>query len=157
MLRGRSGYVLWIMCSLFATGCDPVRTTSQPVRLRVVDSASGQPVVGAHVSLKDDRETAEALSPDDWHQPPWFSDVTDKRGEADIDVKYTALDRTRGSRPPSGRDWVTGIRFLVRVKQSQQPEEELSVVMNLGASVKGKSYTVTVIDIQEPRYVRTDE
>jgi hypothetical protein len=43
--------------------------------------------------------------------------------------------------------------YLVRVEEGDQPEEELSVVIKPGASVEGKAYTVTVVDIQEPRYV----
>jgi hypothetical protein len=52
----RLSHALWcLICCLFAVGCplgDPVRTTSQLVRLRVVDSATGTYVVYADVSLK---------------------------------------------------------------------------------------------------------
>lgn len=174
MLRRRLGHVLWIICSLSVAGCDPVRTTLQPVRLRVVDSASGQPVPGAQVSLKYDFETAEPLSEEtgdtrfsaeEWHQDkrkfwdefPWFSGVTDKNGQATINAEYTGIDRTWGSKPPSWADRVTGKPFLVKVEAGAVPEEELTVPMKRGASVKGKVYTVTVIDIQEPRYVPTRE
>ena len=65
--EGRYGYAmpptqtlrgLLFACGLFVAGCDPVRTTLKPVRLEVVDSASGQPVVGAQVSLAFDEAAA---------------------------------------------------------------------------------------------------
>jgi len=90
-----------------------------------------------------------------WEQDPWFRGVTDEDGQAGIEVEYTALDRSRGSTPPAERDFVTGQPYLVRVNQDQTPEEKLSVLMNPGVSVKGKSFTVTVIHIQQPRYVET--
>jgi len=135
----------------------------------VVDSASGKPVAYADVSLKYDFETAEPLSketrqpPEEWHkhmrefweQFPWFRSGTDKDGQAEIEVEYTGLDRSRGDKPPADGDEVTGQPYLVRVKQDQTPEEESSVLMKPGVPVKGKSFTVTVIDIQAPRYVET--
>jgi len=75
--RRWSHMLFFMICCLFAVGChlgDPVRTTSQPVRLRVVDSASGKPVAYADVSLKYDFETAQPLSketrqpPEEWHK-----------------------------------------------------------------------------------------
>jgi hypothetical protein len=65
------------------------------------------------------------------------------------------LDRSRGDKPPAGRDEITDQPYLVWVKKEQTPEEESSVLMKPGESVKGKSFTVTVIDIQAPRYVET--
>jgi hypothetical protein len=41
------------------------------------------------------------------------------------------------------------------VEKDRTPEEESSVLMKPGVSVKGKSFTVTVIQIQQPRYVET--
>ena len=169
MLRRRWGYVLWIICSVFAIGCDPVRTTWQTFRLRVVDSASGNPVAGASVRVKYDFERAEplfqeTLKPPEvrheerrkfWEQFPWSSGVTDKDGRAEIGIKRTALDRTSGSKPLANRDTVTGKPYLVKVTQGEVPEEKSSVLMKPGESVKGKSYTITVIDIQQPRYVET--
>ena len=164
------------MCSLSLVGCDPVRTTSQLVGLQVVDSASGQPVVGAQVSLKYDFDTAEPASkktfeaysdetdvaPEVWHehkrkvweQRPWLRGVTNKDGEADFEVEYTEVDRSRGAKPPARRDRVTGRPFLVKVNAGEMPEEEMTVLMKPGESVKGKSFSVSVIDIQPPRYVK---
>ncbi len=170
MLHRRWRYVLGIIfSSLFVVGCDPVRTTLQPIRLKVVDSASGKPVAGAQVLLKYDFETAQPLPnetdqpAEEWHkhkreiweQQSWIRGITDKDGQTDIAVKYTVIDRSRGSNPPAWRDWVTDKPFLIRVKESQSPEEESSLLMKPGESMKGKSYTVTVIEIQEPRYVET--
>ncbi|MDY0170083.1 MAG: hypothetical protein RBS80_26300 [Thermoguttaceae bacterium] len=144
-----------------------MRSTSQLVRLQVVDSASGQPVVGAQVSLAFDEAAARPLSketeltPQEWkkrieaYQRPGFRGVTNKQGQAEIDAKFTLLDRTSGSKPPSGKDFVTGHPYLIKVKAGEVPEEETSLVMKIGASVKGKSFAVTVLDIQSPRYVET--
>ncbi|MHB9081560.1 MAG: hypothetical protein ACYC3X_29170 [Pirellulaceae bacterium] len=144
-----------------------MRTTLQPVRLEVVDSASGEPVVGAQVSLAFDEAAARPLSkemeltPEEWkkrieaYQRPGFRGVTNKQGQADIDAEFTSLDRTSGSTPPSGKDFVTGQPYLIKVKAGEVPEEQMSLVMKPGASVKKKSFTVTVLDIHEPRYVET--
>jgi hypothetical protein len=109
--------VLLITCTLLAVGCDPVRTTSQTVSLRVSKTTSGEAVGNAQVSVKYDYETAEPLSketrqrPKEWHQhmrevwdgSPWFEAVTDKQGAATLNVVYTGIDRTWGSTPPAER------------------------------------------------------
>jgi hypothetical protein len=161
--------VLLTGCTLLAVGCDPVRTTSQTISLRVSKTTSGEAVGNVQVSLKYDFETAEPLSketrqpPKEWHEHmrkfwdefPWFSGVTDKHGEAAIDVVYTGIDRTWGSTPPAESDGVTGKPFLVRLKEEKSPEEQVSVLMKPGEILKGKIYTVTVIKIQSPHYVPT--
>jgi hypothetical protein len=165
----RLGYVLWIISSLFVTGCDPVRTTSQTLHLRVTDSASGNPVADATVRMKYDFErwfplSQETLKPPEWwHEDrrkfweefPWSLGVTDKDGRAEIEIKHTKLDRTWGAKPPASRDTITGKPYLIGLAKGEAPEEELSVLMKPGESVKGKSFTATVIDIQQPRYVET--
>jgi hypothetical protein len=87
-----------LISCLFAAGCplgDPVRTTSQLVRLRVADSQSGEPAAFVDVSLKVDFDTAFPLSeetlqpPKEWHQhkrefwksSPWFRGATDQGQE----------------------------------------------------------------------------
>lgn len=161
-----------VICCLLAAGCDPCRTSSQVVRLQIVDSPSGQPLEGKKVSLKYDYFTAaellppkhmeQVMSPEEWDEhmyrdaldgSVWHVSSTDGHGQADFDVEVISIDRTRGSKPPSWRNFVTGAPYLVRVEEGLLPEEELTVVMQPGASVKGKAYAVTVIDIQEPRYV----
>jgi hypothetical protein len=134
----------------------------------VVSFPSGQPAVGAEVRLKNDfdREAhtyPDTDSPEAWHkhmrefwdQCPWFSDVTDKDGQAAVCIKYTALDRSWCSKPPASRDWVSGRPFLVKVKQGSMPEEELSVLMKPGESLTGKVFAVTVLEVQQPKYVPT--
>jgi len=121
----------------------------------VVDSASGKPVAYASVSLKLDDRSPRPQRDEVDVEDPWSHGVTDKDGQAEIEVEYGALDRSRGSKPPADRDWITGERYFVRVKKDQTPEEESSVLMKPGVSVKGKSFTVTVIQIQQPRYIKT--
>jgi hypothetical protein len=185
MPRRRTNYLAWIVCSLPVLGCgDPVRTTAQWVRLRVVDAALGKPVVGAEVLRKSDFEAQHPLaekkgqpplSPKEthehhrrfWEEQPWFRGTTDADGQADLVVEYTVLDRARGSTPPAWRDWVTGKPHLVRVKMVQlpgkrewtepgeSPEERVSLVMEPGRSADGRTVTVTVVEIHKP--VRRDK
>lgn len=170
MISQISRAVLWSVCIMFVLGCDPVRTTSQPVRLRVVDVHSGQPLPSVQVSLKEDFEKSRPLPPQEWDMTPdewqeyrqrnymdpqpWFSAVTGEQGEATIDVTYTSLDRTTGTKPPSWKDFVTGKPYLIKIQQRNQSSDEvLSVVMKTGESVQGNSSTVTVMHIGEPHYV----
>jgi hypothetical protein len=155
-MRGSAS--LWLICVLFAVGChlgDPVRTTSQRVRLRVVDSASGKPVAYASVSLKFDHQTPRPQRDELEVDDPWSHGVTDHDGQAEIEVEITALDRSQGSTPSPDRDCVTGQPYFVRVERDRAPDEKSSVLMKPGVSVKGKTLSVTVIEIQQPRYVDT--
>jgi len=149
-----------VVCCLLATGCDPVRTTGQLVRLQVVDSTSQQPVEDAKVSLKFDcltgaarqpKHQEEVMPPEEWDDHNlrialegyvWQVGRTDSQGQVDIDLMYTGIDKTRGPEPPPSRDDVTGLPYLIMVRGGQLPEEELSVVMKPGASVKGKAYNL---------------
>jgi len=161
--------VLTCWC-LLTTGCDPVRTTLQPVFLRVTNTISGEPVADAQVSLKyvyerpDPSAVAKYQPPDPelwhretkefWDQFPWCSGVTDEHGQADLAVKYTVLDRTIGPTPPSWRDEVTGRPYLIRLDKDRVHEEH-SLVMRPGESARGKAFTVHVLEIRQPRYVKT--
>ncbi len=155
------GILLCVLCGSLAAGCDPVRTTLQPVHLRITNSPSAQPVAGAQICLRYDYHRAVPLSqqvPSDrefWSQMPWYSGVTDNYGKADVGIKYTSLDRTIGPTPPSWTDWVSGKHYLVKVRQDQE-HEEFSLVMRPGASGQGKLFTVHILEIHEPRYVKTD-
>jgi hypothetical protein len=155
-MRGSVG--LWLICVLFAAGChlgDPVRTTAQSVRLRVVDSASGKPVAYASVSLKFDHQTPRPQRDEREVDDPWSHGITDHDGQAEIEVEISALDPSRGSTPPPDRDWVTGQPYFIKVERDRAPDEESSVLMKPGVSVKGKTLSVTVIEIQQPRHVDT--
>ena len=157
-------------CALFLfSGCDPVRTTIQSVRLQVVDANTDKPVVGVLVSLRTDYVTLRPLSNEInmtadewdrykreiWDRQPWFSAVTDAHGYANIDIRYTALDRTNGPTPPSSRDFVTGKPYVVRVGRDGPVEEQLAMPMMPGESARGKSYVVTVNAVCQPNYVNT--
>jgi len=90
-----------------------------------------------------------------WEQSEWSRGATDKHGQAELEVESTEIDRSLGSEPPAERDEVTGQPYLVRVKKDQGPEDESRILMKPGESVKGKSSTVSVIEVQAPRYVET--
>jgi hypothetical protein len=169
---------MWVIWSLFAVGCgDPVRTTVQLVSLRLVDSRSSQPIAGAQLLLKEAFEAGEprpeaGLTPEEWRHYksnwdrfPWFRGDSNEDGKASIVVEYTVRDRSKGAKLLAWRDWVTGKRFLVRVKKGQSPsvltkadespEEKVSLWMEPGESVRGRTVAVTVLEIQEPWYVET--
>lgn len=160
--------VLLVVAAVFLAGCgDPVRTTLQPVLLKVSSSVSGEPVADAHVLLKYDYERARPManekSSEVWHwhsmkefwdRSPWASGVTDNRGQVSIGVRYTVLDRTWGAKPPPWRDEVSGRPFLIKLKTAKE-EEEASLLMRPGTSVRGKTFYVEVLEIHQPYYVDT--
>jgi hypothetical protein len=96
-----------------------------------------------------------------WDQQLWFRGATDEQGNANIVIEETEGDRSRGATPRAWRDRVTGKPFIVRVKKRQKPEpgespeERASPVMDPGESAKGRTVTVTVLEIQGPWYVKT--
>ena len=154
-----------------AAGCDPVRKTSQVVHLQVSTSDSGEVVPGAEVLLKYDFERAEPLLPatgrepewydreashqfecEQWAQFPWSIGTTDNNGRADVNLEYVRIDHTRGSKPPFWRDEVSDKPYLIKVAK-EQVQEEFSLVMQPGASVEGKIFTVTILEIEEPIYI----
>lgn len=159
--------VVGILCLGGCYGCDPVKTTAQQVRLRLFDGSSRRPLAGTELLIKIDFEAAyqgnkEMVSEaeeyrqhlrEHWELQPWFPGVTNDAGEASILINYAVLDRTRGAKPPATRDWVTGQRYLVKVKPRELPEETLSLLMKPGESTKGRAFTATVVEIREPRYV----
>jgi hypothetical protein len=154
---GCLGYgVLCAIGLLVATGCgDRVRTTVQPIFLRVVDSESDRPVPNVQVCVKYDYEgnvpPAERDPEPQRAAYTWFCDTANADGEATVRVKWTMLDRSLGSRPPPGRSLV-GRAFLARL-ESGQLHEEHSVVMRPGASARGDHFVLRVVQIQDPRYI----
>ena len=153
---------LWsvAICGLSAIGCDPVRTTLQPVELRVITPSSGRAVADAKVELKafyrgvtpSLHEPTDGQWPD---RPPIHAGVTDAAGRARIAIKYTAIDRSIGNEPADWRDWVTGRKYSCRVAREGM-REVLGLTMQPGASVRGESFAVSVIEVGQPRYVPTD-
>jgi hypothetical protein len=172
MLRRRLEYLPCAVWAVFVLGCgDPVRTTDQQVCLQVLDSASREPVDGIELFLKDDFESTyprqdTSLTPENWEyhkavweRQPWFRGATDKSGKVCIVMRYTALDRSRGDKPPAWRDFVRGKPYLVRIKKpewnrpGEPSEERVSLLMEPGASAGGKTVSVTLLELQEPQYV----
>jgi hypothetical protein len=156
--------ILILALCLLTAGCDPTRTTSQTIRLRVLDSASGKPLAGARVWMKWDYRDYERSEPqrrdqirENWRQFPWSSSPTDSAGGANIHIKYTAIDGTRGPMPPPSRDWITDKPYVVRVRHGNVPDEILSLVVTPGQSVQGKSFTVVIDSIDNPFYCDTSK
>jgi hypothetical protein len=146
----------WIVLCATAAGCDPVRTTRQAVHVKVEDLASGEPLRGAQVWVKYDFESVpDPMHRQFWEEFPWRLGVTDNRGRAVIDLEYTELDRTRGTKPPVDRD-ATGKRYVFRIQEASLVEEALGIVLTRGSTVKGKRYGMSILDVQQPRYVATE-
>jgi hypothetical protein len=89
-----------------------------------------------------------------WDQFPWSYGLTDKNGEVNISFKYTNRDTSVGSKPPAWRDKVTEKPYVIKINQGQI-HEEFSMIMRPGESVCGKTFKVLVLEIQQPRYVKT--
>ena len=173
MRTPKLGMLVCAICIFLSTGCDPVRKTSQIVHLQVSNSGSGEVVAGAEVQLKYDFERAEPLPPEtgrepewydreashqfkseQWAESPWSIGTTDNNGRADVNLEYVRIDHTPRIifKPPSWRD-ESEKPYLIKVAK-EQIQEEFSLVMQPGASVQGESFTVSIIDIEEPRYVK---
>ncbi len=154
-----SGLAICCCVSALSAGCDPVRTTVQPVLLRVTASDVDSLVKNADVALKFDYDRnippTEQLPETQRPTYPWFSATTGEDGRAEILVKWTMLDRSLGSNPPAWRDQLTGKSYLVRVSKNQTHEVE-RLTMNTGASVRGDVFAVQVIEIQKPRYIQAE-
>ena len=151
-------FILFITVFLLI-GCDPVRTTSQPVLLKVQDAQTGKPITEVKVSMKYDyksnvppEEQAENEKQIPTYQ--WFSDLTDPNGIANVGIEWTMIDRTLGSNPPSWRDLVTGKYYQIELDKDQQ-QEEFSVRINPGETVKGQYFEVHILDIKKPKYIKT--
>jgi len=90
--------VLCGLCVLVATGCDPVRTTVQPILVRVTSWASDEPVPDVRVCVKYDYEhnvaAAERRPEPERPAYKWFCDTSNARGEATVLVRWTMLDRS---------------------------------------------------------------
>ena len=158
----------WMLAAMFAVGCDPVRSMQQAVTVKVIASASREPVANAQVSLRFDFATANQtkprevnLTPDEWRDHvktvsdnfPWFDAVTNTEGCCTLAVTWTGIDRTSGPMPPKDSDSVTGKPYLIRVKTTKSQIDACTVVMRRGPIVTKEPYTIIVIDIQEPRYI----
>jgi hypothetical protein len=147
-------------------GCDPVRTITHHVTVEVADE-QGLPVPNVDVAIKESWESWQTWGGEmneadkgyyrgQWASDfvPWRKGVTDAEGKAAIVIEITALDRTTGKEPPPKRDVVSNREYLVKAR-GRNLEEELRLVMKPGASVKGKVYAVSVVDIEKPRYCET--
>lgn len=149
-----------LSCTLFGAGCDPVRTTMQPVRLRVITASAGQPVAGANVQLKAPyggrSEQMRVYTDEEWLDQsifPRHSGATDELGIAEIDFTITEIDRSIG--PWNAPDRVSGAEYICRVVEGDR-KDVFRVTMDVGASVRGESFMVTIEDIGESRYVELE-
>jgi hypothetical protein len=155
-----SGVLLCGLCVLSVAGCDPVRTTLQPVHLEVTGAASSQPVAGAEVSVRwhylhDTNAPGQPFDdPQAWDELPLQSGLTDQQGHTAVAIKFTGIDRTIGPWTPSWRDWVSGRPYSIRVRTGEAVEQ-FRLVMQPGAFVRGRYFAMSVLAIERPRYVKT--
>jgi hypothetical protein len=167
MQRDKIALALLLACGLFEAGCDPVQTTSQLVKIQVVDAATRKPVPDATVSIvyaeiSGDRSAKDVRpTPQEWKNRTAggpgveFCGVTDRQGIAAIDVRYTSIDRNSGPTPPHGRNLVTAHTYLIKLADSNGHEQIGRLVMEPGASVVCKSFAANVLGIAQPQYVAT--
>ena len=143
------------------SGCDPVRTIRQSVKVTVMDD-HGLPASDVKVSMKESweswgegvAESERSYYRQEWASDfvPWYEGVTNAQGKAAIAIEETALDRTRGSEPPANRDIVSSREYVVKL-QGQNVQNAMRVVMKPGAIGIGKQYTIRIEEIEKPRYV----
>ncbi len=148
--------VICLLVAGVAGGCDATRTTSQLVDFRISDAISKQPLAATIVVMKYDYHEAE---PNSNREPYWLQEhngVTDAKGVVSLDVRFAAIDRTIGSRPPSSRDWVTNHPYIIYVGKDSH-RDEIHMRLKAGASATGKNFTLTVVAIHEPKYVKSTE
>ena len=151
---------------LIASGCDPVRTTSQRITIAVEDGR-GLPMPDAKVRIKESWESWQSWTPggfkegekafyrERWESDfvPWLEGLTNAQGKTVLESVVTALDWTKGSEPPAKRDWVSNREYIFKL-QTKDAEDELLAVMKPGTISRGKRYTVKIEAIEKPRYVR---
>lgn len=147
-----------VVCFLagLLTGCDPVRTTSQFIDLRVTDVMTEQPLIATKVEMKYDYHAAEPKSE---RTPYWlktYSGITNDRGDASVNITFGAIDRSLGSRPPTSRDWITNHPYIINIGEGGR-REEFHMVLKPGASTKGKRFMISVLAIHEPQYVQPEQ
>jgi hypothetical protein len=148
------------------SGCDPVRTITHSVTVAVVDE-KGVPAPNVNINMKESweswqtwgrgfDETEKAHYRQNWESDivPWRKGATNTQGRAVVVIEDTALDRTRGKEPPTNRDMVSNREYIIKL-QGQNVQDEVRLVMKPVASVKGKFYTLTVINIEKPRYIES--
>ena len=67
-----------------------------------------------------------------------------------------AIDQTLGKNPPSWRDWVSGQPYRLKIKKGQWLED-FDLILRPGEHVRGKHFTITVIQIQKPIYINYEK
>ena len=145
-----------LVCAAGLPGClgDPVRRTSQSVQLEVCWSETGQHVANAGIGMVYNFWFTEPQRSSNWNEEI-YPGVTDEHGQAAIDLRYTCLDRTWACEPPPWRDRVDH-PYLIGI-DACQAREILSLVLRTGASAQGELFTVNVLGIGEPRYLKCEE
>ena len=151
-----------LLTTICCVGCDPVRTTSQALRVGVVDARSQLPIDGIRVSIKEAFEPDPKFDQEDqrefWESLPWSSAVTSEKGIAKIDVVLTMLDRSRGRVPPPSRDMLTERRYLLRIGEHETDAEhpaEIEVVVGAHALVGDQK--LSILEIATPTYIATPD
>jgi len=154
-------FMISAICILVITGCDPIKTTMQYVRLDVIRQQSAQPVFGASVQLKEPyggvTERFRSLDDRQWLEStmgPLHTGITDEQGMAVVDVKIGAIDRSIGSWNPPDR--VTGSEYICKIAERGGREEIFRLNLRPGESYRGDSFIVFVADVGKPDYVQTD-
>ena len=137
-------FCIALMLALLAsqTGCDPVRTTSQTVRIEILDAENGTPISGLQVRLK----SGFGL---------WFSASTNSQGLAEISVESTMIDRSRSATP--SRNLIHGITpFDFELVASDGDAELCSMIIEAGSSKICNDYKIVIKSIDAAVYIPTN-
>lgn len=176
----RQTLILTLMLSgcMYTSGCvDRVRITRQTYHVNVIDTVTRKPASGTTIELKFDRPRWDLESPESkarppvskemqqqanefqkernayWDKLPWESAITNEYGKAAFDVESMAVDPTHGSKPPLTCDG-TGSPYFIRIKMDDGKFDVIKIQMIAGKTFSGLKYSVTVVGVDEPRYVK---
>ena len=155
-------FVLLVAGIAVLPGCDPVRTIRHSVRIAVTDE-NGLPAPNLRVSMKESWESwrlwvpATTKTEMEYHRARWHNDirwldgVTDAQGKSAIEIERTGLDHTRGNEPPASSDVVSNREYMIRL-EGCDAQDEMRVVMKVGARATGSRYTIEIEGIDKPTY-----
>jgi hypothetical protein len=152
-------HVVASLLSCFLFGCDPVRTTTQDVRVAVFNMKDGSPVDQVAVMIKqawnppysDPKWNEKARK--NWENRRWFEGVTDGTGSATLHINIAALDWTKDQQPSPQRDHLMNMEWVIKLRIDGAVAESMTVPMTPGAEANGKSYGLKILEIGKPKYL----
>lgn len=150
--------LFWIVVCFPAAllGCDAVRTTTQTLRVQIVEVSTGKPLTRAQISIKPELEITGDQNRDEaraanWKHLPRHDAHTNEEGIASIEIRITAHDWEKGDSPPSRRD-VRGDRYATRIESGSRSENTV-IDISEGETFVTESYQIEVLTLSRPMYI----